>query len=152
MISCAKIKLDIKSEVLININNFFHRALNSMLSLIQQHICILSRTTPFAETDASDMQVKGHERSYSEGAAGTVTDGPSIKLEKKSSNQNQTSVKQIISQLMTSTTNAYVIQVNIFVSRFAMVLIVAQYIVSAGSLRAPHAAVPLGAARCCQHQ
>lgn len=58
------------------------------------------------------MQVKGHERSHSEGAAGTVVDGPSVKLEKKSSNQNQTSVKQIISQLMTSTTNAYIIQVN----------------------------------------
>jgi xanthine dehydrogenase molybdopterin-binding subunit B len=66
----------------------------------------------FAEGDGGDMQVKGHERSYSEGAAGTVADGPSVKLEKKSSNQNQTSVKQIISQLMTSTVNACVIQVS----------------------------------------
>ncbi|XP_059468321.1 1-phosphatidylinositol 3-phosphate 5-kinase isoform X2 [Neocloeon triangulifer] len=67
------------------------------------------------DVEIFDNQSKGHERSHSEGESKFPTNSVSLvdgasKLEKKSIIQNQTSVKQIISQLMTSTTNVYTIQ------------------------------------------
>ncbi|XP_065348560.1 1-phosphatidylinositol 3-phosphate 5-kinase isoform X2 [Cloeon dipterum] len=57
------------------------------------------------------VQSRGHERSHSEGDGKipSTVDGSSKAVEKKLNVQNQTSVKQIISQLITSTSNVYTI-------------------------------------------
>jgi hypothetical protein len=66
--------------------------------------------------EVGEVQEKGHERSHSEGDSRipSAVDGPSFKADKKSTGQNQTSVKQIISQLMTSTNHSHNIPVDNF--------------------------------------